>query len=504
MQPKATPKPLNEIIANRAEKLERIKGSGINPYPNEFAETTMAGEAAREENLSKKVKVKGRLLTRRQMGKATFANIHDSSGKIQLYVKKDAVGEESYKNFVNNVDIGDIIGIEGSIFKTKTNEITVQVDKWMLLSKALRPPPEKFHGMTDVESRYRRREVDLFSNDTSKQRFLSRRKIIKAIQKTLDELCFVEVETPMMQHIPGGAAAKPFITKHEALDINLYMRIAPELYLKRLIVGGLEKVYEIGRVFRNEGIDTRHNPEFTILEVYEAYTNYEGMRFLTEKIIRAAAENVYSPKSEKIDAETGFKLKEFSLYPETYPDKHFPWLSLEELFKEHAGLNYMDLCKADNWHEAAKEAGVNVDKKTPEHKCFEAIVDEKIIPKLPDVAFIYGYPAAFSPLAKCYPDNPHVAERFEMFIAGEEIANAYSEQNDPQVQKKHFQEQARQRKAGDAEAMPADEEFLTALEYGMPPAGGLGIGVDRLTMILTGTESIREVILFPILRPEKS
>jgi lysyl-tRNA synthetase class 2 len=295
-----------------------------------------------------------------------------------------------------------------------------------------------------------------------------------------------------MQAVPGGAAAKPFVTHHETLDMRLYMRIAPELYLKRLLVGGMERVYEIGRAFRNEGIDTRHNPEFTILEAYQAYTNYEGMMDLVEEIIRSCARELRGPGGEMAFEYRG---RRFSL------DEPFPRLSMADLFRQHAGLDYFELCRSNGFRAAAKKLGLPVTDQTTDAKCFDAILDERILPKTPPVAFLFGYPAVFSPLAKQNAENPEMAERFELYIGGDEVANAYSEQNDPDVQRRHFEAQARQRQAGDQEAMPADEEFLIALEHGMPPAGGLGIGVDRLTMLLTGTESIREVILFPLLRP---
>lgn len=430
-------------------------------------------------------------MTRRDMGKAAFAHVQDRTGKIQIYVRKDDVGEEAYARFKDLTDLGDILGVTGFPFKTRTGEPSLHAKSVVLLGKALRPPPEKFHGMTDVEARYRRREVDLFSNEEARQKFFARQRIVSTMRRVLGDKGFIEVETPMMQPVPGGAAAKPFITHHETLDMDLYMRIAPELYLKRLLVGGMERVYEIGRAFRNEGIDTRHNPEFTILEAYQAYTNYEGMMDLVEEIIRTAA--------KELTKEAAFKYRgrEFSLA------QPFARLSLSDLFSEHTGLDYLALCRENGFRAAAQKLGLAVTAQTPDHKCFEAILDGKILPKVPNAAFLFGYPARFSPLAKQNAGHPEMAERFELFIAGEEVANAYSEQNDPDVQRKHFQEQARQRQAGDEEAMPVDEEFLIALEHGMPPAGGLGIGVDRLTMILTNTDSIREVILFPLLRPEK-
>ncbi|HRY30377.1 MAG TPA: lysine--tRNA ligase [Elusimicrobiota bacterium] len=533
MEPTQPVSSLDELIKQRREKLKKARENGVNPFPTTFAVTHTANAVrllceplSAEGQVSEEVAVAGRLMTRRDMGKAAFAHLQDRSGKIQLYLRKDELGDAAYDLFKNQVDLGDILGVTGMPFKTKTGEPSIRVKTCHLLSKALRPPPEKFHGMTDVEVRYRRREVDLFSNEEARTRFWLRRKIVTSLREVLDKDGFIEVETPMMQPVPGGAAAKPFITHHETLDMDLYMRVAPELYLKRLLVGGLERVYEIGRAFRNEGIDTRHNPEFTILEAYQAYTDFQGMRFLTEKIIDAAAKTVIektwpTPEKGSLRVDVGpmslgpelsegnkilfpYRGRTFSLYASSYPGGHFPWLSMGELFKEHLGLDYRALCRDNNWKEAAKKAGVSIEGNPPDHKFFDALFDQKILPHLPAVAFVHGYPAVFSPLAKCAPESPDVAERFELFICGDEVANAFSEQNDPDVQRKHFIEQARQRQAGDEEAMPADEEFVIALEHGMPPAGGLGIGVDRLTMILTGTESIREVILFPLLRPEKN
>lgn len=493
------PSSLEELIAQRRAKLGAVRGAGVNPFPTRFDGADSAAAVLERhtalavgEHATAPARVAGRILTRRDMGKTIFAHLIDRTGRLQIYLKKDELGE-AFGTFQNNVDLGDIVGVEGVPFRTRTGEITLQVKSWVLLSKALRPPPEKFHGMTDVEIRYRRREVDLFSNEDVRRRFLARRKILDALRRELDQKDFTEVETPILQAVPGGAAARPFTTHHEALDRQLYMRIAPELFLKRLLVGGLERVYEIGRAFRNEGIDTRHNPEFTILEAYQAYTDVNGMMDLTETLIRAAAQSargclggdpglVFSYRGRSVDLAQPFER-----------------VSLESEFGA-LGLDYRGLCREGGWRAAAQKHHVDVQGLT-DAKCFDALLDEKILPHIPPAAFVYGYPAAFSPLAKAGPESPEIAERFELFLAGEEVANAYSEQNDPDVQRRHFEAQAKARNAGDAEAMPADEEFLIALEHGMPPAGGLGIGVDRLTMILTGTDSIREVILFPLLRP---
>jgi lysyl-tRNA synthetase, class II len=513
---------LDELLAQRRANLQKFRDAGVNPFPTRYECSHTARKVLQAyENLGKEdsrpdvLSVAGRLVTRRLMGKAAFAHLQDRTGKIQIYLRQDDLGDGVFGPFRDHADLGDIIGVTGTPFRTKTGEITLRVRTWQLLSKALRPPPEKFHGMTDVEVRYRRREVDLFSNEDVRRRFYARSLVVSRMRTVLDGKRFIEVETPVMQPVAGGALAKPFVTKHEALDMNLFLRVAPELYLKRLIVGGLERVYEIGRAFRNEGIDTRHNPEFTILEAYQAFTDIQGMRDLTEELVSAAAESVYdflvenggasaSSRDEHGNALFSYRGHSFPLARTSYADRRYPWLSMEELFAEHAKLDFRELCRTNAWRDAARKTGLSVDDAVPDNKCFDRIFDERILPKLPSVTFVHGFPAVFSPLAKCPPDDPHVAERFELFIAHEEVANAYSEQNDPDVQRSHFQEQARQRSAGNEEAMPADEEFLIALEHGMPPAGGLGIGVDRLTMILTGTESIREVILFPLLRPEKA
>lgn len=484
---------LDELKAQRRAKLEKLKEAGVNPYPTRFEITHSAQEVlsqykdlAAEAVGAEDVSVAGRLMTRRDMGKAAFAHLQDRTGRLQFYIRKDDLGD-AFKAFTDLADLGDILGVTGAAFRTKTGEITLRVKSWRLLSKALRPPPEKFHGMTDVEERYRRREVDLFANRDAAQRFTARARMISALRRLLDERGFLEVETPVMQPLPGGATAKPFVTHHEALKQDLYLRVAPELYLKRLLVGGMERVYEIGRAFRNEGIDTRHNPEFTILEAYQAFTDVHGMMDLAEELIKTAARAVGVEKAT-------YRGREVDL------TQAFARTSLADLFREKLGLDYAAYCQSGAWREAGEKAGVRMDAALPGHKCFDRLLDERILPELKDAAFLFGYPKAFSPLAKSKPETPHVAERFELFIAGEEVANAYSEQNDPDTQRLHFEDQAGKRKAGDEEAMPADEEFLIALEHGMPPAGGLGIGIDRLTMILTGTDSIREVILFPLLR----
>jgi lysyl-tRNA synthetase class 2 len=428
------------------------------------------------------------LLTRRDLGKLCFAHLHDQSGKLQLKVNKQVIGDDRYKEFIKDVDLGDIVGVEGKLCRTKTGELTLQVEGFEVLSKSLRPWPEKFHGLADVETRSRQRELDLGTNPESRARFLTRSKIIHSLRQTLGEKNFVEVETPLMQAVPGGAAAKPFTTHHEALDLKLYMRIAPELFLKRLIVGGFDRVFEIGRAFRNEGIDTRHNPEFTILEAYQAYGDVTDMMDLCEELIQNAARAIGVETTTYRDVNTRVLDK-------------FDRRSLVDLFKDYLQLDLIELCKNNGWKEAAQLKGLHLPTTSPDRKYFDALFDERILNHLAKPTFVLDYPAAFSPLAKAKPGQPLLTDRFELFLAQEEVANAYTEQNDPDEQSRKFKDELAKRQTGDEEAMPVDDEFIQALEYGMPPAGGLGIGVDRLTMILTGCPSIREVILFPLLKP---
>ncbi len=493
---------VEQLIQQRREKKDRLLSQGKTPYGHRFVRTHTLLQVVNEFDSkipkvegqpspldSAVLKVAGRLMTRRDLGKLCFAHIKDNSGQLQLKLNVADLGAEIYKEFLKEVDLGDILGITGSMCRTKTGELTLQVQSFEILSKSLRPWPEKFHGMTDVEMRSRQRELDLGTNQESKNRFLSRSNIIHSLRRTLAQEHFVEVETPLMQAVPGGAAAKPFTTHHEALDTKLYMRIAPELYLKRLLVGGFERVYEIGRAFRNEGIDTRHNPEFTILEAYQAYGDVNDMMDLAEKLIQGAA-------------------KELGVTTVNYRNETcniqepFDRASLVDLFKRFLDLDMIDLCKTKKWTEAAVSKGLKIPKDATERKIFDLLFDERILVHLNKPTFVLDYPSAFSPLAKTKPNEPLLADRFELFIAKEEVANAYTEQNDPDEQRRKFGEELAKRQSGDEEAMPKDEEFILALEHGMPPAGGLGIGIDRLTMILTGCASIREVILFPLLKPQ--
>lgn len=495
--------PVETLIQQRREKKDRLAQQGKRPYGKRFERTHLLKEVHREfdpkvppvqdsssvDPNKTMVRLAGRLLTRRDLGKLCFAHIHDHSGKLQLKVSREDIGEERFKEFAKDVDIGDILGVSGIMCRTKTGELSLQVAEFEILSKSLRPWPEKYHGITDIETRSRQRELDLTTNEASRLRFLSRSLLITSLRRTLESKGFVEVETPMMQAVPGGAAAKPFMTHHAALDIDLYMRIAPELYLKRLLVGGFDKVYEIGRAFRNEGIDTRHNPEFTILEIYQAYADVTDMMDLCEGLIHNAAKELGVEKVEYRGETCAIR-------------DPFDRASLVDLFKTHLNLNLLALCKEKNWREAAVQKGLKVPEKAPERKCFDLLFDERILPRLNRPTFVLDYPSVFSPLAKQKPEEPHLSDRFELFVAKEEVANAYTEQNDPDVQRSNFREELAKRQTGDEEAMAVDEDFIVSLEYGMPPAGGLGIGIDRLTMILTGSASIREVILFPLLRPQ--
>ncbi|MFC1501403.1 lysine--tRNA ligase [Elusimicrobiota bacterium] len=478
--------PIEKIASIRKEKLEKLKSLGINPYPTKYdIDSSIADVHNENEDIKigemgpEKISVAGRLVSRREMGKASFADILDLSGKIQLYFKANVVGDESFKIFKDLVDLSDFIGVKGVPFRTKAGELTINVEEWTFLSKSLKPLPEKWHGLKDTETRYRQRYLDLISNKEVKEIFLKRSKIISSMRNDLENLGFIEVETPMMQKIAGGAAASPFVTHHKALDIDLYMRIAPELYLKRLVTGGMEKVFEIGRNFRNEGIDRGHNPEFTMLELYQGYVDYNEMMRLCEELVVSAA--------KKIGAEfkTPFNKKK-----------------LFDLLKENTGLDVQSLLGSGKMKDLIKKFSLDIPSSTPEHKILDHLFDAKVLPKLKDPTFIIDYPSVFSPLAKAKADDPQIAERFELYMGGMEIANAFSELNDPQEQKKRFVAQVEAKKKGDEEAQSYDEDFITALEHGMPPTGGLGIGIDRLVMVLGNINSIREVILFPTLRPE--
>ena len=483
---------LNQLMIIRREKLEKLKQNNKNPFEiTKFDITHTSKEIIDnyEELEGKDVTIAGRIMAKRIMGKASFCHIQDGDGKIQSYVSINDLGEESYKQFKED-DIGDIIGITGFVFKTRTGEISIHAKEVILLSKSLRPLPEKFHGLKDTDLRYRQRSVDLIMNPEVKETFKKRSLIIKEIRNMLDENGFMEVETPILQTIPGGASARPFITHHNTLDIDMYLRIATELYLKRLIVGGFDKVYEIGRNFRNEGMDIKHNPEFTCIELYEAYTNLEGMMNITEELIRRCANKVcgtgkISYQGEEIDLE-----------------KPFRRITMIDSIKEVTGVDFNTVETDEEAQKIAKDLNMEIDPiKTTRGDIIVQVFEEKVEETLRQPTFLYEYPIENSPLTKKCKDNPRMTQRFELFIGGREYANAYSELNDPIDQYERFLKQVQAREAGDEEANMMDDDFVQALEYGMPPTGGMGMGIDRLVMLLTDSASIRDVLLFPTMKP---
>lgn len=483
---------LNQLMIIRREKLEKLKQNNKNPFEiTKFDITHTSKEIIDnyEELEGKDVTIAGRIMAKRIMGKASFCHIQDGDGKIQSYVSINDLGEESYKQFKED-DIGDIIGITGFVFKTRTGEISIHAKEVILLSKSLRPLPEKFHGLKDTDLRYRQRSVDLIMNPEVKETFKKRSLIIKEIRNMLDEKGFMEVETPILQTIPGGASARPFITHHNTLDIDMYLRIATELYLKRLIIGGFDKVYEIGRNFRNEGMDIKHNPEFTCIELYEAYTNLEGMMNITEELIRRCANKVcgtgkISYQGEKIDLE-----------------KPFRRITMIDSIKEVTGVDFNTVETDEEAQKIAKDLNMEIDPiKTTRGDIIVQVFEEKVEETLRQPTFLYEYPIENSPLTKKCKDNPRMTQRFELFIGGREYANAYSELNDPIDQYERFLKQVQAREAGDEEANMMDDDFVQALEYGMPPTGGMGMGIDRLVMLLTDSASIRDVLLFPTMKP---
>ena len=483
---------MNQLMKVRKEKLDKLKEEGKDPYKiTKFNRTHTSQEIKDnyDELEGKDVTIAGRIMAKRIMGKASFCHIQDSEGKIQSYVSINDLGEESYKAFKED-DIGDIIGITGFVFKTRTGEISIHAKEVTLLSKSLRPLPEKFHGLKDTDLRYRQRYVDLIVNPEVKDTFIKRTQIIKEMRKILDEKKYVEVETPILNTIPGGAAARPFITHHNSLDIDMYLRIATELYLKRLIVGGFDRVYEIGRIFRNEGMDLKHNPEFTTIELYQAFANLEDMMNLTEELVSKIAEKVLG--TTKIT----YQGQEIDLTPS------WKRVTMIDAIKEVTGVDFNTITTDEEAQEAAKKAGVPVDPiKTTRGDIIAAFFDEKVEETLIQPTFIYEYPIENSPLAKKLESDERMTQRFELFIGGREYANAFAELNDPIDQYERFLAQVKQREAGDDEANMMDTDFVTALEYGMPPTGGMGMGIDRLVMLLTDEASIRDVLLFPTMKP---
>lgn len=490
-----------DLIEQRSQKLEEIRKLGHDPYPHRYelshtvAElvhefSQKSGQELEQEEVS--VQTAGRLVNLRGHGKAGFADLQGSGERIQIYVRQDRVGQENHQLF-RLFDIGDIIGVRGSLFRTKTDELTIKADQLDFLAKGLLPLPEKWHGLSDVEIRYRQRYLDLMANREIRDIFIRRGRIISEIRDFLESRGYLEVETPMMQPLAGGATARPFKTFHEALGIPLFLRIAPELYLKRLIVGGFDRVYEINRSFRNEGISTQHNPEFTMLEFYQAYSDYQDLMNLTEEMLRTVVQAVTGGLEVPFNGNS-IDFNGFSRYSMVE--------SIQKFWKEGSAPSTEDLCQHDRLGAVVKQAGLDFEAGLNWGKLLELLFEHVVEEHLIQPTFIYDFPTELSPLSKTKDEDSRFAERFELFIGGLEIANAYSELNDPEEQRKRFKEQVEARVRGDSEAHEMDEDYLTALQYGMPPTAGEGIGIDRLTMVLTDSDSIREVILFPHLRPK--
>ncbi|PGW31663.1 lysine--tRNA ligase [Bacillus cereus] len=487
---------LNDQLLVRREKLHNLREQGIDPFGKRFERTNsttdlvnLYGEFSKEELEEKEiiVSIAGRIMTKRGKGKAGFAHIQDLQGQVQIYVRKDTVGDEEYELFTT-ADLGDLVGIEGKVFKTNVGELSVKATGFTLLTKSLRPLPDKYHGLKDVEQRYRQRYLDLITSMESRETFVTRSKIIREMRRYLDDNGYLEVETPMMHAIAGGASARPFTTHHNALDMELYMRIAIELHLKRLIVGGLEKVYEIGRVFRNEGVSTRHNPEFTMIELYEAYADYNDIMKLTENMVAHIAKKVLGTTTIQ------YGDYEINLEPE------WTRLHMVDAIKQHSGADFWNPMSVEEARELAKEHNVEIKDTMEVGHIINEFFEQKVEDKLIQPTFIYGHPVEISPLAKKNDQDPRFTDRFELFIVAREHANAFTELNDPIDQKERFEAQLKEREQGNDEAHMMDDDYIEALEYGMPPTGGLGIGIDRLVMLLTNAPSIRDVLLFPAMR----
>ena len=484
---------LSELRQIRRAKLKELQDAGQDPFQiTKYVVTHHSTDIKDnfEALAGKTASIAGRIMSKRGMGKAVFCDLQDGKGRIQLYVRIDELGEEAFAKF-KKIDIGDIVGVEGEVFQTKRGEISVKAHKVTLLSKSLLPLPEKFHGLTDKETRYRQRYVDLIMNEDVRRTFQIRTAFIKHVRKYLDDRDYLEVETPILNTIQGGATARPFVTHHNTLDLDMYLRIATELHLKRLTVGGFERVYEIGRIFRNEGMDPKHNPEFTTIELYQAYADFNDMMDLFEDLLSSAAQKLLGAyqvqwQGEDIDLTPGW-----------------PRMPMHEAVKQYCGIDFMAISSDEEAVAAAKSIGVELPETADKtwgnalYECFDQRVEEKLI----QPTFITMHPVDVSPLAKRSPADPRLTERFELFICHSEMGNAFSELNDPIDQRQRFQKQVEQRERGDDEAGMMDEDFLTALEYGLPPTGGLGIGIDRCVMLLTGSDSIREVILFPTMKP---
>ncbi len=484
-------RPESDLLADRRAKLERLREEGIEPYPHVFPDRTEIA-AVREshqsieagEETDDRNRVAGRLTARRGHGKASFLDLKDGTGQIQIQARVDELGSDAYEGLLS-LDIGDIVGIEGTVFASKRGELSIRADAWELLSKSLRPPPEKFHGLEDVETRYRRRELDLMANEETRDLFLKRARAIAEVRRWFDERDFVEVETPVLQPLYGGALARPFTTHHNALDRDLYLRIATELYLKRLVVGGIEKVYELGKDFRNEGISHKHNPEFTMLEWYEAYADYNDIAEELEGLVSAVAQAVLGKTKIEREGET------IDLSP--------PWrrVTLRDAIRDETGIDVMEHPSRE---ELAKAMGTEADPEEGWGKLVDGLLSKQVEPKLIQPTFIVDYPVELSPFAKRHRSEEGLVERWEAFVGGIEISNAFTELNDPDEQRRRFEAQAEETARGDEETQPYDETFVESLEQGMPPTGGAGLGIDRLVMILTGAKSLREVLLFPAMR----
>ncbi len=487
----STDSSLSEVLKVRRNKLQDLRENGRDPYVVENYKVTDFSENIKEyfdDMEGKEVSVAGRIMAKRQMGKASFIDIQDKLGKIQCYVRKDAIGEEEYEYFVT-YDIGDIVGIKGTVFRTKHGEVSIKVGELKLLSKSLQVLPEKWHGLKDKDLRYRQRYVDLIVNPSVKKTFILRSKMLKEVKNFLDNLDYIEVDTPILSPIAGGASARPFVTHHNTLDIDMYLRIANELYLKRLIVGGFDRVYEMGRMFRNEGMSIKHNPEYTAIELYQAYADYEDMMELTENLVSQVAQKTLG--NMKIN------------YQGTDIDLSPPWkrMTMEEAVKEYAGVDFSTINTDEEAIEIAKQKHIEDADKMTRGFVINALFEEFCEDKLIQPIFITHHPVEVSPLAKKDPEDPRRTKRFEAFVNTWEIANAFSELNDPIDQNERFEQQLKQREAGDEEAQMMDEDFVNALEVGLPPTGGLGIGIDRVIMLLTDSPSIRDVILFPTMKP---
>jgi lysyl-tRNA synthetase class 2 len=487
-----------DLLAERRRKLENLRAVGIEPFPESFHDRSPVahilerhGRLSEGEEASETYRVAGRLTARRGHGKAAFLDIEDRTGRIQLHARQDVLGKEPFERLVS-ADLGDLIGVEGPPFRTKKGELSLRVDRWVMLAKSLRPLPEKYHGLADIELRYRHRELDLIANKETRELFVLRSKVVASVRRFLDERGFLEVETPVLQPLYGGALARPFTTHHNVLDRTLYLRIATELYLKRLIVGGLEKVYELGKDFRNEGVSHKHNPEFTMLETYEAFADYLDVAAMTEELVATVAQEALGRTTIEVDGTT------IDLSP--------PWrrVTLREAIEAETGIDIQAARDREGLLAAMQSAGIEAKPEpgTGWGKLVDGLLSKQVEPKLHEPTFVLDYPTELSPFARPHRSEEGLVERFEGFVGGIEIANAFSELNDPDEQRRRLEQQQRLHDAGDQEAQPYDADYVEALEYGMPPTGGLGLGIDRLVMLLSGRGSIREVVLFPALREQ--